>query len=204
MMVFAAGLAAAGLVFHVLGLFSRLLRPRRLLAYQRREGFLDFQQRLCLSTVEEAVGGDFRIFARVAAGAVLSADERLGRRRRRAAERALAGGVLDFLVCSAADTYPLCAVLASPPEPGRARRRALAALRMACDDAGLALVELTLADGYDLGAIRRELLAAIGGAEVRVAPAPDPVAPEEESLLAELAAVMQEPDGHDTGARGRR
>ncbi|NBC13531.1 MAG: DUF2726 domain-containing protein [Gammaproteobacteria bacterium] len=204
-MVFAAGLAVAGLFFHVLGLFSRLLRPRRTFAYERRDGFLDFQERLCLGTVEEAVGRDFRVFARVGAGAVLVGDRDLGRRRRRAATRALGGRMFDFLVCSAADAYPLCAVLASPPEPSRARRRELTVLRAACSDAGLPWVELTLADGYELTAMRRELLDAIESAEVRIAPTPDPVVgPDEESLLAELAAAMQEPGGRDNGGRSGR
>jgi hypothetical protein len=203
-MVFAAGLAVAGLFFHVLGLFSHLIRPRRSLAYERGDSFLNFQERLCLGTVEEAVGRDFRVFARVAAGRVLAGDSELGRRRRRAAARALAGRAFDFLVCSAADAYPLCAVLASPPEPSRARRQELGLLRTACSDAGLPWVELTLADGYELTTIRRELLDAIESAEVRIAPTPDPVAPDEESLLAELAAAMQEPGGRDNGGRPRR
>jgi hypothetical protein len=203
-MVFAAGLVAAGLLFRVLGLFGRLIRPRRVLAYQRRDEFLNFQERLCLGTVEEAVGRDFRVFSRVAAGAVLAGDVMLGRRRRRAAEQALAGRMFDFLVCSAADAHPLCAVLASPPEPSRRRRREVSELRSACTDAGLPVVELALADGYELTAIRQQLLDAIESAEVRIAPTPDPMAADEESLLAELAAAMQEPDGRGPGTRPRR
>jgi len=203
-MVFAAGLAVAGLFFHVLGLFSRLLRPRRVLGYQRRDDFLSDQERLCLGTVEEAVGGNYRVFPRVAAGTVLTGDRSFGRRRRRAAVATLSGRVLDFLVCSAADAHPLCAVLAAPAEASRRRRREAALLRAACADAGLPLVELTLADGYELTAVRRELLDAIESAEVRIAPTPEPMAADEESLLAELAAAMQEPDGRVPTGRVRR
>ncbi|MCG6940538.1 MAG: DUF2726 domain-containing protein [Thiohalocapsa sp.] len=191
-MVFAAGLVAANLLFQLVRL---PVRPQRVLAYQRRESLLDFQERLCLGTVEEAVGRDFRVFPRVAARAVLAGDVDLRRRKRRAAERALAGRMFDLLVCSAADAHPLCAVLANPAQPTRLRRRELKFLREACADAGLPLVELELKDGYELSAIRRELLGAIESAEVRVSTAPDQVAEDEETLLAELAAAMQEPDG---------
>lgn len=191
-MVFAAGLVAANLLFQLVHL---PLRPQRVLAYERRDCLLDLQERLCLGTVEEAVGRDFRVFARVAAGAVLAGDAELSRRKRRGAERALAGRMFDLLVCSAVDAHPLCAVLMNPAPLSRRRRRELVFLREACTDAGLPLVELELKDGYELMAIRRELLDAIASAEVRVSADPDPVAADEESLLAELAAAMQEPDG---------
>jgi hypothetical protein len=192
-MVFAAGLVAANLLFQFFRLFGG--GPRRVLAYQRRDGLMDYQERLCLSSVEEAVGGEFRVFARVAANRVLRGDEELSRRRRHAAERALAGRSFDFLVCSAADGYPLCGVLADAPEPTRRRRREKAFLASACADAGLPLVQLELKDAYELTAIRRDLLDAIESADVRLTTAPETVGEDEESLLAELAAAMQEPDG---------
>jgi len=198
-MVFAAGLVAANVLFQLVRL---PVRPRRVLAYQRRESLLDFQEALCLGTVEEAVGREFRVFARVAAGAVLAGDAELGRRKRRSADRALAGRMLDLVVCSAADAHPLCVVLMNPAQPSRQRRRELGFLREACADAGLPLLELELKDGYELMAIRRDLLDAIESAEVRISTEPDPVAADEEALLAELAAAMQEPNGR-APLRGR-
>jgi hypothetical protein len=195
-MVFAAGLVAANLLFQLLRLFGG---PRVVLAYQRRDGLMDFQQRLCLASIEEAVGRDYRVFPRVAAAAVLTGDEALGRTRRRMATRALAGRQFDYLVCSAADTHPLCGVLADAPAPGRKRRRERNFLFKACADAGLPLIALELSDGYELTAIRRQLLEAIESADVRLSAAPESVADDEESLLAELAAAMQEPD--DNGGR---
>lgn len=197
-MVFAAGLVAANLLF---GLLRLITMPRLPLAFERRDSLLNPQERLCLGTVEEAVGRDFRVFARVAAGAVLAADSEVGRHRRRRSERALAGRAFDFLICAAADAHPLCAVLASAPEPPRRRRRDLALLRGACADAGLPVVELELADGYELAGVRRRLLEAIETADVRMSTEPEPVVADEEALLAELAAAMQEPDGR-TPARG--
>ncbi len=191
-MVFAAGLVAANLLFQVVRL---PLRRRRVPAYEQREGLLDFRERLCMGTVEEAVGRDFRVLARVAAGAVLAGDAALGRRKRRGVERALAGRTLDLLVCSAQEAHPLCAVLMNPAQPTRQRRRELDFLRQACASAGLPLVELELKDGYELLAVRRELLDAIESTEARVNTGPEPVAADEEALLAELAAAMQEPDG---------
>ncbi len=201
-MVFTAGLVTAALLFRVVGVLLRLGRPRRVLAYERREHFLNPQQQLCLGTIANAVGPDFRVFPRVAAGAVLAGDMALSRRRQRAAARALAGQAFDFVVCSAAEVSPLCAVVANPPEPSRRRRWEVAQLRLACADAGLPLVALTLADGYELTDIRRQLLDAIERAAERAVPTsasmPDPrfepVASDEEALLAELDAAIQEPD----------
>jgi hypothetical protein len=195
-MVFAAGLVAANLLFNLLRVIAR---PQRSLAFARQDTLLNLQQRLCLGTVEEAVGRDFQVFARVAAGAVLAGDRDAGRRRRQRSERALAGRAFDFLICAAADAHPLCAVLASVPEPPRRRRREVALLRDACADAGLPLVEMELKDGYELQAVRRELLDAIESSEVRLSTAPEPVGADEEALLAELAAAMQEPDGKRVG-----
>lgn len=199
-MVFAAGLVAANLLFDLLRLFTR---PQRSLAFQRRDDLLNLKERLCLGTVEEAVGRDFQVFARVAAGAVLTGDTEVGRRRRQRSEHALAGRAFDFLICAAADAHPLCAVLASPAEPARRRRRDIAFLRAACADAGLPLVQLELRDGYELAAVRRELLDAIESSEVRLSTGPEPVAPDEEALLAELAAAMQEPDAKRARVAGR-
>lgn len=199
-MVFAAGLVAANLLFQLVRL---PLRPQRVLAYVRREGLMGEREQLCLGTVEEAVGQGYRVFARVAAGAVLAGDEELGRRRRRRAERGLDGRRFDLLVCTATDAHPLCAVMMNPAEPSRRRQRSLRFLREACADAGLPLVELELKDGYELLAVRRELLSAIESAEARVATAePELAAADEEALLAELAAVMQEPDASAPPPRG--
>ncbi|MGB5831205.1 MAG: hypothetical protein WBG92_04350, partial [Thiohalocapsa sp.] len=55
--------------------------------------------------------------------------------------------------------------------------------------------DLALQDHYQLVEIRTRLLDAIDTAGVRVAQTTEPPAADEEALLAELAASMQDPDG---------
>lgn len=203
-MVFAAGLVAANLVFQSL---HTLIVPRPRLVFERRDGFLDTEERLCLGTMEEAVGREFRVFARVAANQVLQGDRRLGRRTRARAQQALGTLAFDFVICSSADGHPLCGVITQAEPETRRRRRECSQLESACDDAGLPLVRVELQDGYELAAIRRLLFDAIDTAETRLRPdMPEPVAADEESLLAELAAAMQDPDatrGHGRSAARR-
>lgn len=191
-MVFAAGLVAANLVFQSL---HTLIVPRPRLAFERRDGFLESEERLCLGTMEEAIGRDFRVFAGVAANRVLRGHPDLGRRTRSRADASLGGLAFDFLICSNADGHPLCGVLTAAETETRRRRRDCSQLESACTDAGLPLVRVQLADGYELSAIRRQLFDAIETAETRVRQdTPEPMAADEESLLAELAAAMQDPD----------
>jgi hypothetical protein len=192
-MVFVAGLVAASFVFHLLHL---VFRPRRTLAFERREGFLPIRERLCLGTVEEAVGRDFRVFTRVAARYVLAGHRQLGWRTRRRADQLLGGLSFDLLVCAAADAHPLCGVVTEDEEgASRQRRREQSQLKVAAADAGFPTVSIKLQDGYELSAIRRSLIDAIETSEVRVKhDTPEPAEADEESLLADLAAAMQDPD----------
>lgn len=163
--------------------------------FERRPEFLSAQERLCLGTVEEAVGRDFRVLVKVCLSQILQPDLDLGRRRRARAAVRLRGRSIDFLVCSAADGYPLCALLVRAEPRSRAIKRDLADIEASCRAAGLPVLTLALQDHYELTEIRRQVLDAVETAEVRIAHAPEPPAADEEALLAELAASMQEPDG---------
>jgi uncharacterized protein YicC (UPF0701 family) len=112
---------------------------------------------------------------------------------------AAAAQVLDLehlLVCAAADAHPLCGVVTEDEEgASRQRRREQSQLKAAAADAGFPTVSIKLQDGYELSAIRRSLIDAIETSEVRVKhDTPEPAEADEESLLADLAAAMQDPD----------
>lgn len=163
--------------------------------FERRPEFLSPQERLCLGTVEEAVGSDFRVLVKVCLSQLLQPDQDLGRPRRVRAAARLRGREIDFLVCSAADGYPLCALLVRAEPQSRANKRELASIEAMCRAAGLPMLTLALQDQYEITEIRRQVLDAVETAEVRIAHTPEPPAADEEALLAELAASMQEPDG---------
>ena len=192
LLVFIAGLLIANVLLQLLRLAGG---GRGALYFERQPRFLGPEERLCLSTIEEAVGTDFRVFAKVALRSVLQPDERRRHRRARASAL-LAGRMLDFLVCSAADGYPLCAVLARPQQDGgRSAKREQKLIADACASAGLPMITLPLQDRYEVNLIRRQVLDAVETADVRVAQTPEAPAADEEALLAELVATIQEPEG---------
>lgn len=192
-LVFIAGLLIAHLLLQMLRAAGGAGGGRY--RFERRSEFLSGQERLCLGTVEEAVGSDFRVLVKVCLSQLLQPDQDLGRRRRAGLARRLRGGSIDFLVCSAADGYPLCALLVSDESQSRATKREVAGIEAMCRAAGLPVLMLTLQDQYEIAEIRRQVLDAVETAEVRIAHAPELPAADEEALLAELAASMQEPDG---------
>ncbi|QQO52570.1 MAG: DUF2726 domain-containing protein [Thiohalocapsa sp. PB-PSB1] len=196
LLVFMAGLMIAHLLLSGL---RALQIGAATLPFERREIFLSVEERLCLATIEEAVGDNFRVLVKVNLSQVVQPEPDLGWRQERKAMGQLLGKVLDFLICSAVDGYPLCAVLASREPHAKARRKNLAGIKTICATAGLPLIELELKDHYELTEIRQGLLKAINAAEVqitRIAKQEHPAA-DEEALLASLAASMQEPDAVD-------
>jgi hypothetical protein len=191
-LVFVAGLLVAQLLLQILKAAGSLgSRP----PVQRKMPFLSAEEQLCLAAIEEAVGPNYRVLAKVALAHVLMPDQDARRRQRARAALLLRDLVADFLVCAAADGHPLCAVSAKSEPMSRAARREVAEMESACTEAGLPVVTLALRDRYELAEMRGQLLDAIETADVRVAVAPEPQAADEEALLAALAASMQQPDG---------
>lgn len=202
LLVFLAGLLIANLLLQLLKAASSGARG---LDFVRRPRFLLPAEQLCWSAIQEAAGADFCVLAKVSLAAVLNADDEQPRRRRARAAALLQRGTLDFLVCSAADGYPLCAVLVEAEDQARATKQTAALINEACTSAGLPLITLPLQDSYEIKDIRRRVLEAVETADVRVMQTPEPPAEDEEALLAELAAAMQEPDGlGERRLRGRR
>jgi hypothetical protein len=203
LLVFIAGLLIANLLLQLLRAAAG--GGEGSYPFERRPEFLTADERLCLGTVEEAVGTDFRVFVGVCLSQILQPDQDLGRRRRGRAAARLWGRSVDLLVCSAADGYPLCALLVRAEPRNRATKRELASIEAMCRAARLPVLTLALQDHYEITEIRRRVLDAVETAEVRIAHTPEPPAADEEALLAELAASMQEPDGPGgRRMRGRR
>jgi hypothetical protein len=196
-LTFLAGLLVADLLVRALRAPARL---RAADPYERHPAFLTPTERGILGALEEAVGPDFRVLIKVCLSQILRPDTTLPRRGRRSAAQRIRGLSVDFLICSAADGFPLCAVLAQPQTQERRLRRDSAMIARACESGGVPVLRLSEQERYDGADLRRRVLDAVETADVRVAQTPEPPAADEEALLAELAAAMQEPDG----AGGRR
>lgn len=202
LLVFIAGLLVANLLLKSLRFTASIGSGPG--PYERNQPFLGEQERLCMGAVEQAVGGGYRVLAKVAAAAALQPEVGIGRRKRGKSRAALRGLMLDFVVCAGSDLYPLCAIVAEPEGAGRKGNRPRGVLAKACADAGLPLVTLPLRDHYEISELRRTLIEAIETADLRLTVAPDPHQEDEEAALAALAAAMQEPDGLKPARAARR
>jgi hypothetical protein len=195
-LVFLAGLVVANLLLRLLLGLRRGLRGH---PFERRWPFLPPVEQRLLIALDQAAGRHYRVLARVALAAVMQPEQDLRRRQRRLAGDALGGHRVDFLVCSAVDCFPLCAVVVRSEDKRRAERRADAFVTSACNAAGLPVVPLTLSEDYDLDALRLQLRDAIETAGVAMMVAekeaePEPADEYEEAALAGLAASMKTPD----------
>jgi len=196
LLVFIAGLLIANLLFQLLRAFSGIGGG---FAFERRPAFLSAEERLCLEAVEKAVGSDFRVLARVCLAQLLQADQALGRPRRARAAARLRDHAIDFLVCSAADGYPLCALLVRTEPQDRSTGREQAVIERMCRAAGLPFLTLALQDHYDITEIRKLVLGAVETADAPTAPTSETPAADEEALLAELSASLREADSPEGG-----
>lgn len=192
LLVFIAGLLIANLLLQLLRAAGSGVVGY---PFERRPGFLSLEERVCLSSIEAAAGDDFRVLVKVSLAQVVQPEEDLGRRKRAKASQRLRGKIVDFLVCSMSDGYPLCAILAREDPNSRAVTRELEVIERICRAAGLPMLTLALQDHYEITDIRRSLLDAVETAEIRIKRTPELPAADEEALLADLAASMQEPDG---------
>jgi len=195
-LVFLAGLVLANLLLRLLLGMRQGLRGH---PFERRWPFLPPAEQRLLVALDQAAGRHYRVLARVALAAVMQPEQDLRRGQRRQAGDALGGHRVDFLVCSAVDCFPLCAVVVRSEDKRRAERRADAFVTSACSAAGLPVVPLTLAEDYDLDALRRQLRDAIETAGIAMMVAekeaePEPADEDEEAVLAGLAASMKAPD----------
>lgn len=175
---------------------------RQTLPFVLEKALFSPQEALFLSALEEAVGGDYRVFGKVRLVDLLS-----GRRgARKASMRQAAARIdrltIDFLVCGRDSLSLVCAVKLVGAK-GLARRRAAdKALGRACQSLGLPLVRVPVAEAYSTKVLAEQIYAAVYAPKV-TAPAGvarDPRADdglsraEEEQALSVLAAAIREGD----------
>ncbi|WP_157890326.1 DUF2726 domain-containing protein [Marinobacterium aestuarii] len=145
----------------VLALVVLVLRRRRapadeeMASYELGERLLNDEQCRFLEVLEQAVGTDHRVLARIALADVVTVDETLEGQALDAAMAGLDGRQFSFLVCTRATLEPVCAVELDAPT----RRHSKMAgrdlqLDAICEQAGLPLLRVPAQASYqvaDLG-----------------------------------------------------
>lgn len=185
------------LVVAILWTLIRLRSGRLHGAPFQRRAFVSADEHRCLLAVSSAAGDGYQVFPRVAAASLLQPERRIGRVQRRLASEQLRAGWADLLICTVADAYPVCAVRLHPENPGKLQERALACVQAAFAAAGVPVVELFIADLPAPDALKRLIKDAIAMSDVRVVTVPEPVHDgDEQSLLSELSAAMQDSETH--------
>nr|WP_067294713.1 DUF2726 domain-containing protein [Marinobacterium profundum] len=144
----------------VLAVVIFLLRRRRVPAdeyigsYELGERLLNDEQCRFLEVLEQAVGTDHRVLARIALADVVTVDETLEGAALDAAMAGLEGRQFSFLVCTRAALEPVCAVELDAPSLRRAKmaRRDLQ-LDVICEQAGLPLLRVPAQASYQVAEI---------------------------------------------------
>jgi len=148
------------LLFNRAGLFGR---PAR--APYRRGRFLSANEKSFLWTLDQALGGGYRVFAQVRLADLVVVDEGYSEARRRLALNKVFGKSIDFVICDSGTLEPVAAIEVDDRthlHPGRRERDAL--VNAAFSEIGVPLVRVTARRAYRVEAIRALLAdAGIGG-----------------------------------------
>lgn len=128
--------------------------------YDVQETLLSPAERTFLGALDQAVGDQARVFAKVRASQVLTPEARLGKGKRQQALGKIGDRHFDYLLCHPTDLSFLCAV--ELDESGhrhqkRGKGRDLF-LKAACDGAGLPLLQIPADNHYDVEELRELLL----------------------------------------------
>jgi hypothetical protein len=144
----------------VLALVVLVLRRRRapnddeVLCYELGERLLNDEQCRFLEVLEQAVGTDHRVLARIALADVVTVDETLEGPALDTAMARLDGRQFSFLVCTRAALEPVCAVELDAPS-GRQSKMAGRDLQLdaICEQAGLPLLRVPAQASYQVADI---------------------------------------------------
>ncbi|TFF78460.1 DUF2726 domain-containing protein [Aeromonas taiwanensis] len=185
------------LVLLLLVIVWRRGKENRAEPYELQETLLSPVERTFLGALDQAVGDQARVFAKVRASLVLTPEARLGKGKRQQALGKIGDRHFDYLLCHPADLSFLCAV--ELDESGhrhqkRSKGRDLF-LKAACDGAGLPLLQIPAGSHYDVEELREQLLPLLTRAS----------APSEDLLPGERREPTFSPlllDGVDLGAPG--
>lgn len=110
---FLIGVAALLVITFVVGLI-RQLRARQRHLYRLDAHLFTPEQRAFKAVLEQALGRDYEVFAKIRAADIMEVDRRLERRAREDAEARLDRQLIDYLVCDRASGAILCAVALTP------------------------------------------------------------------------------------------
>lgn len=173
----------------------QLWRRRNLLPYRLADTLLTPAEGQLLDALDAVLGPDHRIFAKVLVEDVIGVERGLPRRAQERAYERLAERRFDFLICEAGGHRVLAAVDLVGDRSGRLRKaRPDAALEHICRAAGLPLFTLNAAKRYGPAELSQTLAAImpVRHASPVESSLDEPQHPDEEHLLASLAAAIRD------------
>lgn len=130
--------------------------------YTLENALFSLAERSFLGVLDQSFGSEYRIFGKVRIADVLNVRKGTAKPRRQRAFNRISSKHFDFLLCSATDLKPLCAIELDDQSHARANRQTRDAfVRRACQAAGLPLVNIPAQHAYVAAEIRQSILAAI-------------------------------------------
>lgn len=164
---------AAGAVAVAVKLFSGRMEEAH--PYKRRRSLFTDSEISFLEALEQAVGEEYRVYAKVRAADALSVRPLPNRRQWMQAWDRVRSKHFDFLLCNPGDYAPVAAVElddASRDNPRRSVRDAF--LESACRAAGLALVRIPAEQKDSVHEIRQQILEDLDELETAQQPEAEP------------------------------
>jgi uncharacterized protein DUF2726 len=149
-----------------LALIGLTLLCRRPLAYpyRKRKALLSPAERSFLGVLEQALGADYRIFAKVRVADVIGVRSGLARSAYQSAMIRIKPRHFDFVLCAPEDLSVIGAIeLDDASHEGPRRQARDAFLVAACAAAGLPLVKVRAASTYPVGEIRGKIMDRLAG-----------------------------------------
>lgn len=148
--------------------------PPRVCGYRRRGALLTRAELSFFRVLQQAVGDEFTVFAKVRVADVLKPDRRQEKPEWRASLNRITSKHFDFVICepSSSEIYAVIE-LHDRSHEGSARTARDNFLREACESAGLRLIEVEARSGYAVAKIREMLQPPVPAADpAREAPLP--------------------------------
>ncbi len=148
--------AVVGLMAFAAFMLLRLLRGREQTPYSRRRRLVTRSELVFYRVLQDAVNNDWEIFAMVRIADLLSVPK--GTDNHRSWLNKILSKHIDFVICDKDSLEVLAGIELDDPshlQPARIQRDKF--VNAAFDDAGLPLLRIPTADGYEVSAIRKML-----------------------------------------------
>ena len=149
-------------------------------------------ERSFLGVLDQCFGSEYRILGKVRIADAITVRKGTAKPRRQRAFNRISSKHFDFLLCSATELKPLCAIELDDQSHARANRQARDTfVRRACQAAGLPLANIPAQHAYVAAEIRQSILAAIADSQRTAAEATSADLP-----LHEMHTILvEEPNG---------